>query len=89
MNYQIDYSDEARKALRTLPGYYRQQVRRIIEGLGQTPRPANANELRDRPGYFRIRLDDWRIIYQVNGEDALVFIPAVRRKTGPETYSDI
>jgi hypothetical protein len=46
VSYLIRYSDEAKRALATLPGRYRQRARRIIDGLAVKPRPAGAKELR-------------------------------------------
>ncbi|MBI2876186.1 MAG: type II toxin-antitoxin system RelE/ParE family toxin [Candidatus Tectomicrobia bacterium] len=89
MNYRIKYTDEAKRALHTLPGRYRQRARRIIEGLAIDPRPATAKELRDRPGRFRVRLNGWRIIYRVDDEEQVVTILAIRIKKGPETYHNL
>jgi len=87
--YRIDYTDEARRNLRRLPGYYRPPARRMIERLQADPRPPRAKELRDAPGRYRLRLDEWRIIYRVNDDLQEIVILAIRRKTGPETYEDI
>jgi len=87
--YQINYTDQARRALRTMPGNYRQRARRLIEALTDAPRPSGAKELRDLPGRYRIRLNGWRIIYHLDDENLIILILRVRRKTGPETYQDI
>lgn len=89
MSYRIRYSDEAQRALSRLPGRYRQRARRAIEDLSKTPRPAAAEELRGRPGIFRIWLNGWRIIYLVNDEAGVLLIVGIRLKTGPETYEDL
>ncbi len=89
MNYRISYSNEAKRALSHLPGRYRQRARRVIETLARNPRPAGAVELRDLPGMYRIWLNGWRIIYQVNDDEALLLIIGIRYKTGPETYEDL
>jgi mRNA interferase RelE/StbE len=89
MRYQIDYSDEARRNLRTVPGNYRQRVRRVIESLADNPRPPQAKELRHNPNGYRISLGRWRLVYRVSDEEQLVFIAAIRQKRGPETYDDI
>jgi mRNA interferase RelE/StbE len=75
--------------MRRLPGHVRQRARRAISQLGEQPRPLGAKELRDRPGYYRMRLDDWRIIYQADDGTRTVTVLRVRRKTGPETYQDL
>lgn len=87
--YQLEYSDEARATLRSLPGNYRQRAKRLIEGLSTNPRPAQARVLRDNPNGYRLRLGPWRIIYRVRDEDQLVLIAAVRLKLGPETYHNL
>ena len=89
MRYRIEYTDEARLALRTLPGRYRQRVRKIIEALIDNPRPSHASGLRDLPDYFRIPLNGWRIVYRVKDESLVVVILRVRQKTGTETYSGL
>jgi mRNA interferase RelE/StbE len=87
--YQISYADEARQALRTLPGNYRQRIRRLIESLSDAPRPPKVQELRDLPNRYRLRLDHWRVIYRVDDEQMTILVLRVRRKHGPETYQDI
>jgi mRNA-degrading endonuclease RelE of RelBE toxin-antitoxin system len=61
----------------------------MVSDLAPEPKPVAAKELRDRPGYYRIRLDGWRIIYRVDEEGETVTVLRVRRKTGPETYQDL
>ena len=77
MPYRIDYTEEAKRALRFMPGNYRQRTRRLIESMAENPYPRGLKELRDLPGYYRIRLDDQNLV---------VTILRVARKAGPETY---
>ena len=81
--------DEARRSLRTLPGNYRQRLRRLIESLAGDPRPGPAVELRDMPNRYRIRIDHWRLIYRVYDEEIVILVLDIRYKSGPETYKDI
>jgi mRNA interferase RelE/StbE len=89
MTCQLRYTDAARRDLADVPGNYRQRLRRTIEALASQPWPAGAIELRERPGRFRIRVDQWRLIYRVDEVEEVVLILRVRRKTGPETYEGI
>ena len=75
--------------MRRLPGHVRQRARRLVSHLAGEPRPVGAKELRDRPAYYRLRLDDWRVIYRVDDEGQTVTVLRVRRKTGPETYQEL
>lgn len=88
MHYRLEYSEEAKRALRTAPGYYRQLFKRTIEGLARDPRPANAEELREAD-YFKIKFGRWRVIYHIRAEDEAVRILRVAIKTGPETYQGL
>ena len=76
-------------SLATLPDRYRQRARRMIDALAAKPRPAEAKELRSRPGMYRLWLNDWRFIYQVDDEADTALVIGIRRKTGPETYDSL
>ncbi len=86
MPYRLEYSDEAIHDLPRLPGSYRQRFRRLIESLRQNPRPPEAKALRDHPTRFRIAVDHWRLIYEVDDTGEIVFVLRIKRKRGPETY---
>jgi len=91
VRYRLDYTEAARRALRGLAGYYRAWAKREIEALATDPRPSHAKELtlEDRPNRFRIRLNQWRLIYRVDDDAGIVRIIGIRLKTGPETYDDV
>jgi mRNA interferase RelE/StbE len=89
VSYRVRFSDEAKRTLAGLPGRYRQQARRTIEGLAKQPRPTGSKELRGRPGVYRLYLNGWRIIYQVDEDAGIVRIVGIRMKTGPETYEGL
>ncbi len=89
MTYRIRITETAKKEIRQLPGNIRQRVRKVVRGLAADPILRWAKELRDLPGRYRIRLDDWRIIYRIEKDELIVLILRVRRKTGPETYENI
>ena len=87
--YAIRIRKSVKQEIDNLPGHIRQRVRRLIESLAQTPRLHDAQELRDLPGYYRVRLDRWRVVYRIDEDGQEVVILAVKRKTGPETYEDL
>jgi mRNA-degrading endonuclease RelE of RelBE toxin-antitoxin system len=85
VGYQIEVSPSAQKEIKALPGYARTQARQLIRGLGETPRPSRAKELRGKPNIYRIWLERrWRIAYTVDDELQLVRILRVR----PKEYID-
>lgn len=89
MRYRVRLTKSAKRSLATLPGRYRQRARRIVEGLAARPRPAGALELRNQPGVYRMRLNGWRVIWEIDDEAGTVLVFGIRLKTGPETYEDL
>lgn len=75
--YQILIDDEARKALKRLPGHMRHRVARAIDALRSEPRPPQATALRDElAGYWRLRIDNFRVIYTI--ADDIVVVEVIR-----------
>jgi mRNA-degrading endonuclease RelE of RelBE toxin-antitoxin system len=61
----------------------------MIQDLAREARPGDAKELREKSGFYRLRLDGWRIIYRVDDDNQAVRILRVRLKTGPEVYENL
>lgn len=72
-----------------MPGAYRQRTRRALQALESDPRPASATPLRDLPDCYRLRLDEWRVIYHVDDATRTILVLRVAKKRGPETYQDL
>lgn len=89
MSYRLRYSQETRLALQTLPGFYRQRAKRVIEALVDDPYPRKSKQLRDADNLHRLRLGSWRILYHVDEGDQEIYIVTIREKIGPETYEDL
>lgn len=75
--YAVAYSREAIKILRRMPRNTRELIRAKIAQLAQEPRVPNNNvkKLVGREGY-RLRVGDWRIIYDL--DDGLRILSVVR-----------
>lgn len=86
--YWLEISNEVRRQIDRLPNRLRPQVKQIIASLRDNPRSATAIELRDRPGRYRISLDDHRIYYRIDDDQLVVILLKVGRKHGPEFYEE-
>jgi len=77
VSYEIFIQRGARKALLRLPDglpdvvYGR--VSDAIDALAEDPRPLGFIKLSGRPGY-RLRVDDYRILYAVDDEERVVAV---------------
>ena len=86
MPYRLKIPKAVRLEIERLPGNVRQRVKRTIAGLAFEPRPANASELEDElAGFWRIKLEDHRIIYSIDDDVITVEIVRVAKRT-PKTY---
>jgi mRNA interferase RelE/StbE len=75
--YQVRLSREAIRTLQRLPGSLSGLIRSKIDGVAAEPYAPNNNvkKLAGRPGY-RLRVGDWRVIYEL---DDAVLVLAVER----------
>lgn len=87
--YRLEIKTTVLRQIDALPGRYRQRVRRTIAKLAMNPRPLIAHPLRTFPDRYRIRLDDYRIVYRIEDDLLIVEIVKVGRKHGPAFYDDI
>ena len=74
MAYEIVYAPSAAKALRKLD---RQVARRLLEAiskLAEEPHPAGCVQLVGGEGELRIRVGDYRVVYDVIDEEIVVLI---------------
>lgn len=79
------------QSLKTLPGHIRQRVRQAIRELVNEPRPHDAKQLNItdmRAEVWRLRIDQWRVIYTIEPDLRVVTIWAVRKRP-PYNYDDL
>ncbi len=79
MTYRVEIRETARKQLRRFPA---DLVRRIVArmyALEDSPKPRGARKLSAREEW-RIRVGDWRIIYEIDDDRKVVTIAAVKSR---------
>ena len=73
--YRIEYSRDAQKVLVRMPANTAQLVRSKIEQLASDPLGSNNNVKRLKGmDAFRLRVGDWRIVYELHHRTVVVFI---------------
>lgn len=75
--YSVQFARSARKELEHLPDAVLQRVFTRIEALADTPRPSGCKKLRGARDLWRIRVGDYRVIYQLDDTKGLVEIRAI------------
>lgn len=75
MAYNIVFTKQAARTFQKLPNTLQTTVRQKLEMIAENPflTHLNATKLQIREGY-RIRVGDWRIIYEVQQEKIVIVV---------------
>ena len=76
---QILFRRSARKDLQRLDGVHVRRIFPAIEQLSATPRPPGCKKLKGSEDLFRIRVGDYRVIYEIRQD--VVVIVGVRHRS--------
>ena len=76
MTYAIEVLPAAERDLRKVHPQMRARIRGAVLKLAADPRPPGARALKDRPGFLRVRVGDYRSIYTI--EDDVLRVLVVR-----------
>jgi mRNA interferase RelE/StbE len=80
MAFRIEWKKSTRKDLRKLPSSAADKIVEAVEHLSQNPFPHGVEKLSGSEHAYRIRLGDYRIVYEVVTESKLVEIQRVRHR---------
>jgi mRNA interferase RelE/StbE len=81
--FQVVVSRRAGKALKELPEPYRRRILELLLIFRENPVPANHYDVKKLKGYrntFRVRIGDFRIIYEVKWKTREICILLVRKR---------
>lgn len=80
MEYDIIIKPSAEKQLDKLPKSVRIRIVDKLEELRHDPRPEGAVKLKGADDLWRIRIGDYRVIYEIQDERLLVFVVRVSHR---------
>jgi mRNA interferase RelE/StbE len=80
MAFRIEWKKSTRKDLRKLPPNAADKIVEAVENLAANPFPHGVEKLSGSEHAYRIRLGDYRIVYEVVTESKLVEIQRVRHR---------
>jgi mRNA interferase RelE/StbE len=80
MAFRIEWKKSTRKDLRKLPSNTAERIVEAVEELAENPFPHGVEKLSGSEYAYRIRLGDYRIVYEVVAESKLVEIQRVRHR---------
>ena len=77
MTYQIEFTKGALKQLKKLPTDIKERIDSKILELADEPRPNGVKKLEGSDSLYRIRVNDYRVIYQIQDDVLLVTVAKV------------
>lgn len=84
MTYRVEFISAAAREIRKLPRRPRERVLEAVGELAQEPRPHGARKLVGERTAWRIRVGEYRVIYDV--ADAVLTVTVVRAAHRREVY---
>jgi mRNA interferase RelE/StbE len=80
MAFRIEWKKSTRKDLRKLPSVTVDKIIGAVEGLAENPFPHGVEKLSGSEHAYRIRLGDYRVVYEVVAESKLIEVQRVRHR---------
>ena len=80
MAFRIEWKKSTRKDLRKLPASVVDRIVGAVEDLAENPFPHGVEKLAGSEHAYRIRLGDYRIVYEVVAELKLIEVQRVRHR---------
>jgi len=84
--FRIEWKKSTRKDLRKLPAITGERIVQAVEGLAANPFPHGVEKLSGSQYAYRIRLGDYRIVYEVVMDLKLIEIQRVRHRKDVYRY---
>ncbi len=80
MAFRIEWKKSTKKDLRRLPPSAVDRIIKAVEALAENPFPQGVEKLTGSEHAYRIRLGDYRVVYEVVAESKLVEVQRVRHR---------
>jgi len=74
MPYVIKFTQHAARSFRKLPREIQTRISPAIESLKDNPRPPGSEKLKGTDDAYRIRVGDYRVLYEVKDAELVVYI---------------
>jgi mRNA-degrading endonuclease RelE of RelBE toxin-antitoxin system len=85
MKWGLAISSRAKRQLRRLSPAERNQINDAFSQMCRDPFKGDVKFLRGLDGALRRRVGEWRVLYELNSENKVIVVTAVKRR-GSNTY---
>lgn len=80
MAYRVEFTPRAERDFKALDRSVRGRIARRIESLAENPYPQGTRKIEGEDELYRLRVGDYRILYQVKGKVLLVIVGIGHRR---------
>ena len=80
MPYRIEFTSSAEKEIQQLERTLQRRIIRKVEALSDDPRPIGCRKLVGSDRCYRIRIGDYRIVYEIEEDEILIVVIRVRHR---------
>ncbi len=80
MAYRVILKPSAERALDKLPKQIQARVVAKTAALAETPRPSGSVKLAGQQDAYRIRVGDYRIVYEIDDQKQIVFVTIIAHR---------
>ena len=80
VTYQVIIQPSAAKAIRKLDRDTQAKVVRLLEALAAEPRPVGVTKMAGDDNLWRVRIGDYRVVYEVHDRKLIVLIVRVANR---------
>jgi mRNA interferase RelE/StbE len=80
VRYAVDFAPAAARQFRRLPRSVQQRLGARVDTLASNPRPPGVQKLAGRDSLYRIRVGDYRVIYEISDAVLVVLILKVAHR---------
>jgi mRNA interferase RelE/StbE len=82
MPYRITILPRARRELAKLPANIAERVARAVDALEHQPRPPGCKKLAGKEDLWRIRVGEYRVVYQIRDAELLLLVVRIGHRRG-------
>lgn len=79
--YKVIIERRPQKALGKLPNQIQRRIRKALFALAEEPRPRGARQLKGDEDAYRIRVGDYRVIYEIRDKVLVVLVIRIAHRS--------
>jgi mRNA interferase RelE/StbE len=85
MTHSVEFAPLARRQMKKLPREIQMRIIERVEELASNPRPAGVKKLVSEDNLYRVRVGEYRAVYQIRDRELVVLFVKVGHRR--EVYS--